>query len=357
MHPEAVRWTEDGAAVDLLDQTRLPEVEVRLRIERASEMADAIRTMRVRGAPAIGVAAAMATAVEAARHTSLAPGDFRARLAEAIELLRGTRPTAVNLPWALDRMHRRAWSQADLPNVQIVHALFEEAHSILIEDRAMCRRIGEYGLEVVPVDGAAVLTHCNAGALATAGVGTALAPLYTAQSLGRKVSVYVGETRPLLQGSRLTAWELERAGIPVTVVADTVVGTLMAQGRIGVVVTGADRIAANGDAANKIGTYGLAVLARYHGVPFYVAAPSSTIDADTPTGREIPIEERDPDEVRRGFGRLTAPESVDVYAPAFDVTPAELITGIITDRGVLRPPYGEKIRDSLGLVASRASQG
>lgn len=216
----------------------------------------------------------------------------------------------------------------------------------------MCRRIGEFGLEVIPEGEVVALTHCNAGALATAGMGTALAPIYLAHLNGRNIRVYAGETRPLLQGSRLTAWELERAGVPVTVITDSVAGTLFAQGRVDLVLTGADRIAANGDVANKIGTYTLAVLARHHGVPFYVAAPSSTIDPEMPTGREIPIEERDPAEVRSGFGRLTTPESVSVYAPAFDVTPAELVDGIITDRGVLRPPYDQAIRQALGLVAA-----
>src|SRR5690606_7954366 len=222
---------------------------------------------------------------------------------------------------------------------EVSWALFDEANAILVEDRGMCRRIGEWGLEVLPDGDVSVLTHCNAGALATGGIGTALAPVYLAHALGRRVRVYVGETRPLLQGSRITAWELQRAGIPVTVVADVVAATLMKQRRVDLVITGADRIAANGDVANKIGTYGLAVLARHHGIPFYVAAPVSTIDPDTETGDQIPIEERDGDEVRRGFGRLTAPETVAVYAPAFDVTPADMIDGIVTDRGVLRPPY------------------
>ncbi|HEX7117175.1 MAG TPA: S-methyl-5-thioribose-1-phosphate isomerase [Longimicrobiales bacterium] len=355
-HPEAVRWTEDGAAVDLLDQTRLPEAEVRLRLESADAVAEAIRALRVRGAPAIGIAAAMGLAVESARHVALPADAFRARLEETVERLRATRPTAVNLSWALERMRVRIDRSIGRPPEEIVWGLYEEANAILVEDRGMCRRIGEIGLEVLPEGEVSVLTHCNAGALATGGMGTALAPVYVAHALGRAVRVYVGETRPLLQGSRLTAWELERAGIPVTVVADTVVATLMRERRVDVVLTGADRIAANGDVANKIGTYGLAVLARHHGIPFYVAAPLSTLDPETPTGREIPIEERDGDEVRRGFGRLTAPASVPVYAPAFDVTPAELVTGIVTDRGVLRAPYEVAIRRALGLVAARIGE-
>ncbi|HEX6938470.1 MAG TPA: S-methyl-5-thioribose-1-phosphate isomerase [Longimicrobiales bacterium] len=352
-HPEAVRWTEDGAAVDVLDQTRLPEEEVRLRLETADAVAEAISALRVRGAPAIGIAAAMGVAVESARHAGLEEDEFRSRLHAAIARLRATRPTAVNLSWALERMRLRIDRAVGLTSQEMVWGLFEEANAILVEDRGMCRRIGEFGLGILPAGDVSVLTHCNAGALATGGMGTALAPVYMAHAQGRRIRVYVGETRPLLQGSRLTAWELERAGIPVTVMADAVAGALMRQRRVDLVLTGADRIAANGDVANKIGTYGLAVLARHHGIPFYVAAPVSTIDVDAQTGRDIPIEERDGDEVRRGFGRLTAPESVPVYAPAFDVTPAALVTGIITDRGVLWPPYAEGIRRVLGLVAAR----
>ena len=355
--PEAVRWSEDGAAVDLLDQTRLPEAEVRLRIETADAMAEAIRALRVRGAPAIGIAAAMGVAVESARHVTLPDAEFRARVRSAIERLAATRPTAANLAWALERMRQRMDRAVGQTPREVSWALFDEANAILVEDRGMCRRIGEWGLEVLPDGDVSVLTHCNAGALATGGMGTALAPVYVAHALGRRVRVYVGETRPLLQGSRITAWELERAGIPVTVVADVVAATLMKQRRVDLVITGADRIAANGDVANKIGTYGLAVLARHHGIPFYVAAPVSTIDPHAETGEQIPIEERDGDEVRRGFGRLTAPENVSVYAPAFDVTPADLIDGIVTDQGVLRPPYDAAIRKALGLVPAPARAG
>lgn len=342
--PEAVRWSPDGSAVDLLDQTRLPEIEERLHLHTAAEVAAAIREMRVRGAPAIGIAAAMGIAVEAARLTSAPPVEFWRGLAEAFEELRASRPTAVNLFWALDRMQDRALSLEGGSREEIVRGLFAEATTILNEDRAMCRRIGEHGLELIPKDGARVLTHCNAGALATGGMGTALAPVYLAHAEGRPVRVYAGETRPLLQGSRLTAWELLRSGVDVTLVADTATGSLFARGAVDLVIVGADRIAANGDVANKIGTYTLAVLAQRHGVPFYVAAPMSTLDPATPDGSAIPIEERDPDEVRRGFGRPTAPREVPVHAPAFDVTPAELITAIITDRGVARPPYPASIQ-------------
>jgi methylthioribose-1-phosphate isomerase len=222
--------------------------------------------------------------------------------------------------------------------------MHEEATRILLEDREMCRLIGEHALALMPHD-RAILTHCNAGALATAGIGTALAPIYTAAAAGAPVMVFASETRPLLQGSRLTAWELERAGIDVTLIPDSVAAVLMSQGRIGIVIVGADRIAATGDVANKIGTYGLAVLARHHGIPFYVAAPVTTIDLSTATGADIPIEVRDPDEVRRGFGRLTAPADVPVFTPAFDVTPAELVTAIVTDRGVVVPPYQAGLRE------------
>lgn len=345
MHPESIRWTQDRTAVDLLDQTRLPEAEVRLCLRSALEVADAIRTMKVRGAPAIGIAAAMGVAVEAARHASLPADLFLRRLAESHELLRATRPTAINLFRALERMRARTAAAKGVAPAEVARALHAEASEILEEDRAMCRRIGEHGLSLLPSGVARVLTHCNAGALATGGMGTALAPVYLAHAEGRAVRVFAGETRPLLQGSRITAWELERAGVEVTLVSDTVTGFLMQQGRVDLVLVGADRIAANGDVANKIGSYTLAVLARHHGVPFYVAAPTSTIDPDTPAGRDIPIEERDPDEVRRGFGRLTAPPGIRVYAPAFDVTPAGLVTAIITDRGVIRPPYGEAIEE------------
>jgi methylthioribose-1-phosphate isomerase len=342
MVPEAVRWAESGDAVDILDQTRLPEEEVRLRIDSTDAMVEAIRALRVRGAPAIGIAAAMALALDAAQHTKLEPAAFAAHLADARARLLGARPTAVNLGWALDRLDRLRASLGAASNGVVACKLWGEATAVLEEDRAMCRAIGEHGLALLP-QGGRVLTHCNAGALATGGIGTALAPVYLAHERGREPHVFADETRPLLQGSRLTAWELTRAGIPVTLVTDAVAGVLMAQGRVDAIFVGADRIAANGDVANKIGTYGLAVLAKHHGVPFYVAAPTSTLDVRTPTGAEIPIEERSADEVRRGFGRLTAPADVPVYAPAFDVTPASLITAIVTDRGVLTPPYVEAI--------------
>jgi methylthioribose-1-phosphate isomerase len=335
-YPEAVRWSADGRAVDVLDQTLLPEREVRVQLHTIDDVADAIRRLAVRGAPAIGIAAAMGLALDAAAHTKLDKDAFMHRLDESAARLRSTRPTAVNLFWALERMRAYAHAQAQAHAApEIACKLYGEATSILEEDRQMCRAIGEHGLSIMP-DNARVLTHCNAGALATGGMGTALAPVYMAHESGRSVKVYADETRPLLQGSRLTVWELKRAGIDVTLIPDVVAASLMKQGGIDLVLVGADRIAANGDVANNIGTYALAVLARHHGIPFYVAAPSSTIDRATASGADIVIEERDADEVRRGFGVLTAPADAKVYAPAFDVTPAELITGIITDRGIIR---------------------
>lgn len=337
---EAVRWSSDGRTIELIDQRRLPEAEIILHVDSAAQMADAIRTMAVRGAPAIGIAAAMAIALELAHHTALDQTAFFGKLDDIARQLTATRPTAVNLSWAIERMTRSAEASRAESTAAIADKLHAEASAILEEDRAMCRAIGEHGAALLPND-ARVLTHCNAGALATGGIGTALAPIYVAHELGRHIKVYADETRPLLQGSRLTVWELERAGIDVTLIADVVAGSLMQKGEIDLVLVGADRVAANGDVANKIGTYGLAVMAYHHGIPFYVAAPSTTIDLATPTGAAIVIEEREPDEVRRGFGLLTAPADAQVYAPAFDVTPAGLITAIITESGVLRPQTTE----------------
>ena len=340
-YPEAVRWSGDGRAVDILDQTQLPQREVRLYLENVDAVADAIRRLAVRGAPAIGIAAAMGVALDAAAHTKVAKTDFLERITQTILLLRSTRPTAVNLFWALERMDARTRELAAAHEPpEIACKLYAEATEILEEDKAMCRAIGDHGLPLIP-DHARVLTHCNAGALATGGMGTALAPLYRAHEEGRALSVFADETRPLLQGSRLTVWELQRAGIDVTLIPDVVAGSLMQRGQIDLVIVGADRIARNGDVANKIGTYPLAVLAKHHGIPFYVAAPSSTVDRLTASGDDIIIEQRDAEEVRRGFGVLTAPADAPVFSPAFDVTPAELITAIITDRGVMRPPFTE----------------
>ncbi|MEX2284837.1 MAG: S-methyl-5-thioribose-1-phosphate isomerase [Gemmatimonadota bacterium] len=341
-YPETIRWSTDGRAIEIIDQRALPEREQRLQLHNAADVARAIRDMNIRGAPAIGVAAAMGVALELSSCTALPAAEFSASLTEAISLLASTRPTAVNLFWALERMRRCAETHADRTNGEVACKLYGEASAILDEDRAMCRAIGEHALTLFP-DPATVLTHCNAGALATAGMGTALAAVYLAHERGQLVRVFSDETRPALQGSRLTAWELARAGIDVTVITDNVAGSLMRSGGIDLVIVGADRIAANGDVANKVGTYPLAVLANYHGIPFYVAAPSSTIDLATLTGASIPIEERSAEEVRRGFGSLTAPEEARVYSPAFDVTPNELITAIITERGILRAPIGRQL--------------
>jgi len=301
------------------------------------EICDAIRTLAVRGAPAIGVAGAMGMVVALSAFTDEPPARFRERVRSVGATIRATRPTAVNLPWAIDRMLRAAAASTNSPHV-IVDALRAEATSIRDEDRAMCERIGMNGLPLLS-DGARVLTHCNAGALATAGIGTALAPVYLAAAAGRRIEVFADETRPLLQGSRLTSWELTRAGIPVTVIADNMAASLMRAGRIDLCIVGADRIARNGDVANKVGTYGVAVAAHHHGIPFYVAAPWSTFDPATPHGGAIEIEQRNADEIRCGFGPLTATPEAAVYNPAFDVTPSALITAIVSDRGVHRPPY------------------
>ena len=336
--PIAVQWSPDGDAVRIIDQRRLPAQYVERDLRTADDVCDAIATLAVRGAPAIGVAGAMGLAVAMAPLASLPAQRFGERLREIAHRIRETRPTAVNLAWAIDRLLAAAHAVGGDPPAAIA-ALRGEAQAILDEDRAMCQRIGEHGLELIP-DGSCVLTHCNAGALATAGIGTALAPLYLAAREGRNIAVFASETRPLLQGSRLTAWELSRAGIPVTVLTDGMAAGLMRAGRIDCCIVGADRIAANGDVANKIGTYAVALAARHHGIPMYVAAPTSTFDPRTATGDDIIIEQRSRDEVARTALGVTVPDGVDVHNPSFDVTPAELITAIVSDRGVHRPPYG-----------------
>lgn len=298
-------------------------------LDTVETVAEAIRSLRVRGAPLIGVAAAMGVVQAGGNDLTLA------MVNAACDLLVATRPTAVNLAWAIGRMRRRA-ERTGLEGARLREALIEEATAIWDEDRAMCIRIGEAGLPLIG-DDVTIMTHCNAGALATGGIGTALAPIYCAVERGRRVRVVADETRPLLQGSRLTAWELTRSGVPCTVITDGMAASRLRMGDISCVIVGADRIAANGDVANKIGTYGLALAARAHGVPFYVAAPASTIDLATRTGAEIPIEQRARHEVAGPQGRVTTPESAEVWNPAFDVTPAELITGIITDRGLCKP--------------------
>jgi methylthioribose-1-phosphate isomerase len=337
MSVQAIAWSPSGA-VRILDQRALPEARIERDLETAEEVAEAIRTLQVRGAPLIGIAAAMGLVAGLRAHRGARRDAFLTRLKELAGLLGATRPTAVNLRWALERMSRAA-REAPGDGGAIWERLAAQAAEILDEDRAMCRRIGEFGLPLIP-DGANVLTHCNAGALATGGIGTALAPVYLAHAAGRRVHVYVGETRPLLQGARLTAWELTDAGVPCTIIADAAAGTLLRGARVDVIVVGADRIAANGDFANKTGTYTLAVLAFHHGVPFYCAAPSSTIDPGVATGEGIPIEQRSPEEVTMFAGRPIAPSAAGALNPAFDVTPARYVRGYITDRGVVQPPFG-----------------
>ena len=336
MEIEPVRWAH--GRLELLDQTLLPLREVVRHYARWEDVADAIRTLVVRGAPAIGVAAAYGVVLAARESHATTFDALVADLEVAIKGLGATRPTAVNLFWALERMRRTALSLAGQPPDAVRARLLAEGEAIRAEDIAANRAMGAHGADLVP-EHARILTHCNAGALATAGYGTALGVIRAAHERGKVALVWVDETRPVMQGARLTAWEMVHEGIPHKLIADAAAGSVMARGEVDLVVTGADRIAANGDTANKIGTYAVAVLARHHNVPFYVAAPSSTIDPSLACGREIPIEERDGAEVRRTGAQQTAPVDSPVYNPAFDVTPAELITAIVTERGVFRPPY------------------
>jgi methylthioribose-1-phosphate isomerase len=343
--PRTIEWVggTDGF-VRLIDQTLLPtQLEFR-DCRTVEEVWEAIRSLRVRGAPAIGIAAALGVVVGVQSFEDRGRGAFRQRLREVADYLRTSRPTAVNLFWALDRMERRVRVLTeDLPPRQLTRMLLDEALAIAEEDRQMCRAIGRAGAELLR-DGQGVLTHCNAGGLATADYGTALAVLFAAAEQGKRLHVYADETRPLLQGARLTAWELVQRHIDVTLICDSMAAQVMKEGRVDLVVVGADRIAANGDTANKIGTYGVALLAKAHGVPFYVAAPSSTFDLSLPSGEAIPIEQRPAEEVTHGFGRQTAPDGVGVYNPAFDVTPARLIAGIITEKGLIRPVTEANVR-------------
>jgi methylthioribose-1-phosphate isomerase len=331
----------------LIDQTRLPTEYVLIDCRNVDAVWEAIKVLRVRGAPAIGVAAAYGAVLGARAGSSDDPKAVRRALREATASLRTSRPTAVNLFWALDRMDQVAEANPGLPPLELRERLLAEARAIHAEDQASCRAIGAFGAALIG-DGQGILTHCNAGGLATADYGTALAVVFTAHEQGKAVHVFADETRPLLQGARLTAWELQRRGIPVTLICDSMAAQVMKEGKIQAVVVGADRIAANGDTANKIGTYGVALLARAHGIPFYVAAPSSTFDPSLADGSAIPIEQRDPLEVTHGLGRQTAPDGIDVYNPAFDVTPAPLIAGIITERGVIQPVTATRIKDVIG---------
>jgi len=350
--PRTVQWVGglDGH-VAMIEQTRLPEELVLLECRHLEDVREAITRLAVRGAPAIGIAAAMGAVLGVRDYAGTDRDGFLARLEEVCQLLGSSRPTGMNLFWALERLRKLARSSETADVQRLKEALLDEARRIRDEDAAMCRAIGRHGEALIRAN-AGVLTHCNAGSLATAEYGTATAPLYTAHELGRPFRAYVGETRPLLQGSRLTAWELSLAGINVTLLCDDMAGALMNEGKVDLVITGADRIAANGDTANKIGTYGLAVLAAAHGIPFYVAAPSTTFDLSIPEGSRIPIEFRDPDEIRHGFGRFTAPPDVACYSPAFDVTPARLIRGLIMERGLIAPVDGQAIAGMLAQTSA-----
>ena len=353
--PETLRWIggPDGHLV-MIDQTRLPVECVETECRDVETVWEAIKMLRVRGAPAIGIAAAYGVCVGLRTVAGKSEEALFRRLDEVCDYLAGSRPTAVNLFWAIERMKHRAAElrQQGKPPGDIAAALLDEAKIIHGEDRQMCRAIGRHGAELL-ADGMGVLTHCNAGGLATSEYGTALAVFFAAAESGKTLHVYADETRPLLQGARLTTWELLQRGLDVTLICDSMAAQVMREGKVQAVVTGADRIAANGDAANKIGTYSAAVAAKHHGIPFYVAAPSSTFDLSLPDGSAIPIEERDPREITHGFGRQTAPEGVGVYNPAFDVTPAELIAAIVCERGVIRPVTRERIAEVLGGGGTR----
>ncbi len=351
-HIKPVWWEENeqGGTLFLLDQTLLPHQLHYLQLHHEQEVAEAIRSLRVRGAPAIGVAAAFGMVLALARlwrerADELSLAEAQDHMTSVGHFLRGTRPTAVNLGWAVQRMLKCTHEQTDQSSSisALWQRLYHEALAIAQEDYDACLRMGTFG-EPLIAEGDTVLTHCNAGMLATAGIGTALAPIYVAHNAGKKLHVFVDETRPVLQGARLTAWELQHAGVPLTLIADNMAGSFMRQGRINVIFVGADRIAANGDVANKIGTYSLAVLARAHNIPFYVAAPTSTIDLALASGENIPVEQRNPDEVTSIQGKSIAPAGVLAANPAFDITPAEYITAIITEKGVVRAPYKGALR-------------
>lgn len=331
----------------MIDQTLLPMEFVEIDCRDVGTVWEAIKTLRVRGAPAIGIAAAYGVCIGVQNIIGCGEGEFFKRLEEVVDYLATSRPTAVNLFWALERMKNKAQQVRGRSTGDLAAILLDEAKLIHEEDRQMCRAIGRHGAALLK-DGQGVLTHCNAGGLATSDYGTALAVFFAAAESGKNLHVFADETRPLLQGARLTAWELKQRGIDVTLICDSMAAQVMREGRIQAVVTGADRIAANGDSANKIGTYSVAVLARAHNIPFYIAAPKSTFDLSISTGSEIPIEQRDPKEITHAFGRQTAPDGIAVYNPAFDVTPAELITAIISDRGIIQPVTREKIAEVLG---------
>ena len=328
---KTLEWIGDHLRI--LDQTRLPQETVYLDCNTVDEVASAIRDLKVRGAPAIGIAAAFGVVLGMRKQSFQSWKEYEERLNQVISILAGTRPTAVNLFWALERMKHVAEKNKSEDFERITQLLFQEANSIHEEDKLMCEKIGEFGASLLK-DGDTVLTHCNAGVLATGGIGTALGIIYTATWQGKKISVFADETRPVLQGARLTVWELQQQGIDVTLICDNTAAFVMKNKKIDCVIVGGDRIASNGDVANKIGTYNLAVLAHFHKIPFFVAAPSSSFDPAISDGGKIKIEKRSPEEVTDWFGKKTAPKETKVYSPAFDVTPAELVTAYITEKGI-----------------------
>lgn len=340
MPVDTISWK--NGKVRFIDQTLLPGKLKFVESDSVERLWTAIKRLEVRGAPAIGIAGALGAVLAAYSARSSSVSIFLRDLRAGMKYLASSRPTAVNLFWALDNMARVADANSDKDVGAIRKLLLKEALRMLEDDKASCRAMARYGASLVK-SGDAILTHCNAGGLATADYGTALGVMFESKRLGKKIRVYADETRPLLQGSRLTAWELMNEGIETTLICDNMAASLMAKGKIDKIFVGADRIASNGDTANKIGTYSVAVLAKYHGVPFYVVAPASTFDLKIKTGREIPIEERDPDEVRAVMGKQVAPKNVKVYNPAFDVTPSGLITAIVTDKGIFRKPYRSAI--------------
>ncbi|HZZ44780.1 MAG TPA: S-methyl-5-thioribose-1-phosphate isomerase [Tepidisphaeraceae bacterium] len=349
---QTITWT--GTAARLLDQTKLPTQTTYVDITDEKQMWDAIKRLVIRGAPAIGVAAAFGVYLGLRHSTADSLKDFDQELDQVCAYLATSRPTAVNLFWALDRQKhvsqetRKQGSRTEEQMVQkIIQRLLAEALTMIDEDNRICRSLGQYGLPLLPTfpdRPTNILTHCNAGGLATVQFGTALAPIYVGAEQGRRFHIYADETRPLLQGSRITAFELQAAGIPATVICDNMAATVMSQGKVDAIIVGTDRVAANGDVANKIGTLNVAILAKYYNLPFYVAAPTSSIDLTLPTGDQIPIEQRDPAEITHALGRQTAPTNINTFNPAFDITPANLVTAIITEHGIALPPFTDSLK-------------
>lgn len=338
---ETITW--EGEMVRLIDQTLLPNEIRYLKIDDTERIREAIQVLRVRGAPAIGIAAALGCYLGVRHSEARDAAAFREDLERICEYLGSARPTAVNLSWALERVRKHVMQSGDRPVDDLKQAILELGLAMIEEDHEVCHAIGRHGADLLN-DGDGILTHCNAGGLATAGFGTALAPVFLAVEQGKRIHVYCDETRPLLQGARLTTWECKQAGIPVTLICDNMAATVLSQGRVQAIIVGTDRTVANGDVANKIGTFGVAVLAHEFGIPFYVAAPTSSIDMSIATGADIPIEERDADEITCGFGCRTAPDEIDVFNPAFDVTPHRYVTALITEHEIVRPPFDEGLR-------------